>query len=164
MNPRRAILPLLAAALLAGCSAYRLGTGEATARDIEVLPVRNAAPLPGVHAVLHQSLVTALAADRRLRVRSGGDRLETEVVGMERVAATRSTTDALLAGQLRITLTVRCTLRSADGKVARFADRPFSATAIVSASADLAGEERSVLPRLATEIAAQVRDAAAGSW
>ena len=47
MTPRRAILPLLAAALLAGCSAYRLGTGEATARDIEVLPVRNAAPLPG---------------------------------------------------------------------------------------------------------------------
>ena len=164
MNLRRAITVLVASALLAGCSAYRLGTGEAASRDIEVMPVRNAAPIPGVHAVLHQSLVTALSADRRLRVRSGGDRLETEVTGMERVAATRSTSDALLAGQLRITLTVRCTLRSADGKATRFADRPFAATAIISASADLAGEERSVLPRLATEIAAQVRDAAAGSW
>lgn len=164
MSLRRAILALLATTLVAGCSAYRLGTGSAAARDIEVMPVRNAAPLPGVHAVLHQSLVTALAADRRLRVRGGGDRLETEVVGMERVAAARSTSDALLASQFRITLTVRCTLRGADGKAARFADRPFSATAIVSASADLAAEERAALPRLAAEIAAQVRDAAAGAW
>lgn len=158
------MLTTLAALLLAGCSAYQLGSGQGAPRDIEVAAVRNAVAAPGVHAVLHQSLVTALSADRRLRVRAGGERLETEVVELERVAATRSTTDALFAGQLRITLTVRCTLRSADGKQARFSDRPFSATAILPASADLATGERSVLPRLAADLAAQIRDAAAGSW
>jgi len=157
-------LLLLSALLLAGCSAYHLGSGNAATRAIEVRPVRNATNLPGIHATLHQALVATLSADARLRVRDGGEPLETEAVSMERVAATQSSTEALVAGQLRVTLTVRCTLRSADGKTARFANRPFSATAIVSAGGDLAAEERAALPRLAAEIAAQVRDAAAGAW
>lgn len=162
---RTSLASLLAAALaLVGCSAYRLGTGNAEIRSVEVRAVRNATDLPGTHAVVHQALVTALSADNRLRVREGGEPLETEVVAIERIAATQSPNEALLAGQLRVMLTVRCTLRSSDGKLTRFANRPFTAAAVVSGGGDLAAAERAALPRLAADIAAQVRDAAAGAW
>lgn len=167
MRPHRLRILLVSALVgagLLGCSAYHLGSGDAKVRAIEVRPVRNAAPAAGVHAVIHQALVSALSADTRLRVGDGGEALETEVTGVERVSATRSTGDALLAGQFRVTLSVRCTLRSPDGRQTRFADRPFSASAVLTASGDLAAEERAALPRLAAEIAAQVRDAAAGAW
>lgn len=162
----RRIPAWLAAAtlLLAGCSAYRLGSGSTETRTIEVRQVRNATALPGIHAAMHQALVATLSADSRLRVRDGGEPLETEAVAVERIAITQSPDEALIAGQLRVTLSVRCTLRSADGKSVRFADRPFSASAIVSASGDLGAAERNALPRLTSEIAAQVRDAAIGSW
>lgn len=164
MRTRARIAALLTAAALVGCSSYHLGTGTATTRAIEIRPVRNAVPLAGIHAVIHQSLVSALSADPRLRVGNGGETLDTEVTAVERAAATRSTTDALLAGQFRVTLTVRCTLRSADGRQVRFSDRPFSASALLSATGDLSAEERAAMPRLAAEIATQVRDAAAGAW
>jgi len=164
MSSLRRSLPLLLALLLAGCSAYHLGSGPAEVRNIEVKPVLNSTPIAGVHATLHQALVTALASDNRLRLRVGGEPLETEVVSLERQAASQAPNDALVAGQFKVTLTIRCTLRSADGRSVRFASRPFSASVILPASGDLASAERSALPRLTTELATQVRDAAAGSW
>lgn len=164
MRPRTCAWLLATSILLAGCSSYRLGPGTAETRAVKVLNVRNATTVPGVHAVLHQALVATLSSDTRLRVREGGEPLETEVVAVERVAATQLPEDALVTGKLRVTLTVRCTLRSANGKVTRFVNRPFSASAIVSAGGDLAAAERNALPRLAAEIAAQVRDAAVGAW
>lgn len=160
----RILSAFVAALLLGGCSSYHLGPGQTETRTIEIRPVRNATAMPGVHATLQQALITAFSADRRLRVRDGGEPLEAEVVSIDRTAATRSPGDALIAGQFRVTLTIRCTLRSADGTKVRFADRNFSSSAILSASGNLAGEERGVLPRLATELATQVRDAAAGTW
>lgn len=157
-------LAVVAGLLLTGCSAYRLGAGNAETRSVEIRPVRNATPTPGVHAPLQQALVAALSADPRLRVRAGGETLDTEVISLERTAASRSPEDALITGQFRVTLTVRCTLRSADGKQVRFSNRPFSASAILGAAGNLAGEERGVLPRLSAELAAQIRDAAAGAW
>jgi hypothetical protein len=157
---------LLAAALalaLAGCSAYRLG-GTAAQRDIEIRAVRNATPRPGVHAALDQALRAAVASDARLRARAGGAPLETEVVGYERVGAARLADDAALVQTFRVTLTVRGTLRSADGRRTLFHHRDFSASGIIAASGDLAGEEARLLPRLCAEVAAQVRDAAAGAW
>lgn len=164
LRSTRLLAIALLGACLAGCSAYRLGSGGGASRAVEIRPVRNAAPIPGVHAVMHQALVSALSSDPRLRLSAGGETLETEVTGFDRVAATRSSTDALLAGQFRVTLTVRCTLRTADGRQTRFANRPFTASAILTASGDLAAEERAAMPRLAAEIAAEVRDAAAGAW
>ncbi len=158
------VIACIVTVLLAGCSSYRLGAGHSEVRNIDIRPVRNATPTPGVHAPLQQALVTALSADPRLRVRNGGETLETEVISLERAAASRSPEDALITGQFRITLTVRCTLRSADGKQTRFINRTFSASAILGAAGNLAGEERGVLPRLCTELAAQIRDASAGAW
>lgn len=155
---------LVAALLLGGCSSYHFGSGTSSVRDIEVRAVRNASQLPGVHAPLHQALVSALAADKRLRVRDGGEPLETEVISVESTAATQSSRDTLVAGQIRVTMTARCTLRSADGRQVRFANRLFTASAILPVSGNLAGLERAAVPRLATELAAQVRDAAMGAW
>lgn len=164
MRPGSCAWLLAASVLLAGCSSYRLGSGAVETRTVEVRPVRNATTLPGAHAVLHQALVASLSGDTRLRVRDGGEALETEVVAIERIAATQLPNEALVAGNLRVSLTVRCTLRSANGKVVRFADRTFTASAIVSANGDLGAAERTALPRLASEIASQVRDAAIGAW
>lgn len=160
----RLLAAAVACLVFTSCSSYRLGSGNAETRSIEIRPVRNATPTPGVHAPLQQALVAALSADPRLRVRNGGETLETEVISLERTAASRSPEDALITGQFRLTLTVRCTLRSADGKQARFTNRPFSASAILGAAGNLAGEERGVLPRLSAELAAQIRDASAGAW
>jgi hypothetical protein len=159
----RPVALALLAALLAGCSAYRLG-GQPAQRDIEVRPVRNAAPLAGTHAVLDQALRAALASDARLRVRAGGAPLEAEVLSYQRVSAARRVEDAVLDQTFRVTLTVRCTLRSADGRRTLFRDRDFSASGVLAASGDLAGEESRLLPRLCAEVAAQVRDAAIGAW
>ena len=158
------LLLLALGAALAGCSAYRLGGGEAAQRDVEVRPVRNATPRPGTHAALDQALRAALASDARLRVRDGGAALETEVVGYERVSAARRANDAVLDQAFRVTLTVRCTLRSADGRRTLFKDRLFSASGVLASEGDLAGEESRLLPRLCAEVSAQVRDAAIGSW
>lgn len=150
--------------LLVGCSAYQLGSGTTETRTVEIRQVKNATNLPGIHAVLHQALTSALSADHRLRVKDGGEPLETEAVAIERIAITQSPGEALVAEQLRVTLTVRCTLRSKDGKVIRFTNRPFSASVIISARGDLGAAERNALPRLSAEIATQVRDAVIGTW
>lgn len=161
---RRLLTALLSGLLLTACGSYHLGSGNSETRTVEIKPVRNATPMPGVHATLQQALVSAFSTDRRLRVRDGGEPLEVEVISVERAAATRSAEDALITGQFKVTLNVHCTLRSADGKQVRFINRPFSATAILSGSGNLAGEERGVMPRLAAELAAQIRDASAGAW
>lgn len=161
---RTAVVALALCLALSGCEAYRLGGGQAGQRDIEIRPVRNATARPGTHAALDQALRAALASDARLRVRAGGAQLEAEVVRYERVNAARRTDDALLDQAFRVTLTVRCTLRSADGRRTLFRDREFEAYGVLAAGSDLAGEESRLLPRLCAEVAAQVRDAAAGAW
>ena len=160
----RAALAIAAAALLAGCSAYRLGGPEPVFRDIELRPARSEVARPGVLPAMDQALRAAFAAERRLQVREGGARLELAVTGYERAAATRSRDDTLVAGRYRITLRAQATLRSADGRRTAFAGRTFEAHGVLDAAGDLAGEESRLLPRLASEIAVQVRDASIGAW
>jgi len=150
--------------LLIGCSNYHLGSGSQEIHRIEILPVRNSASIPGIHGVLQQALVTALNTDKRIRLESGDETLEVEVTGYTRKAVTRSTTDALVAGQFRISLVAVCTLSSKDKQKVRFAQRTFTSSAILAAAGDLSAEERQILPRLATEMATQIRDASVGSW
>lgn len=162
MSPR--LLPALATLLLVGCSAYRLGGPEPVFRDIELRPARSEVARPGVLPAMDQALRAAFATERRLQVRDGGARLEVVITGYERGAATRSREDALVAGRYRITLRAEATLRSADGRRTAFAGRTFEAHGVLDAAGDLAGEESRLLPRLASEIAVQVRDASIGAW
>lgn len=150
--------------LLSGCSNYQLGSGSHEIHRIEILPVRNSATVPGIHGVLQQALVATLNTDKRIRLESGDETLEVEVTSYTRKAVTRSTSDALEAGQFRVTLSAVCTLGSKDKQKVRFAQRTFTASAILAAAGDLSSEERQALPRLATEIATQIRDASVGSW
>lgn len=160
----RLLRALAIAGLLAGCSGYRLGGPEPVFRDIELVPAVSEVARPGVLPAMDQALRAALATERRLQLRPGGARLEVTVVGYERIAATRSSDDALLAGRYRIMLTAKATLRSADGRRTAFAGRTFEANGVLQAAGDLAGEEARLLPRLASEIAVQVRDASIGAW
>ena len=160
----RAFPCLAAALLLAGCSAYRLGGPEPVFRDIDLAPARSEVARPGVLPAMDQALRASLAAERRLQVRPGGARLEVVVTGYERSAATRSRDDALLAGRYRVTLRAKATLRSADGRRTAFVGRTFEAHGVLEAAGDVAGEESRLLPRLASEIAVQVRDASIGAW
>ncbi len=162
MSPR--LLPALATLLLVGCSAYRLGGPEPVFRDIDLRPARSEVARPGVLPAMDQALRAAFATERRLLVRDGGARLEVVITGYERGAATRSREDALVAGRYRITLRAEATLRSADGRRTAFAGRTFEAHGVLDAAGDLAGEESRLLPRLASEIAVQVRDASIGAW
>ena len=164
MSPARLPVWVLALLFLTGCSNYQLGSGSQKIHRIEILPVRNSAAIPGIHGVLQQALVTTLNTDKRIRLESGDETLEVEVTGYTRKAVTRSTSDALVAGQFRISLAVVCTLSSKDKQKVRFARRTFTASAILAAAGDLSAEERQILPRLATEIATQIRDASVGSW
>ena len=164
MNLTRLSVWMGALLFLSGCSQYQLGSGSQEIRRIEILPVRNSATIPGIHGVLQQALVTTLNTDKRIRLEPGHETLEVEITGYTRKAVTRSTTDALEAGQFRVTLSAVCSLGSKDKQKVRFAQRTFTATAILAAAGDLSAEERQVLPRLATEIAIQIRDASVGSW
>jgi len=161
---RRLPTVLAAAALLAGCAGYRLGGGDPVFRDIDLRPAVSEVARPGVLPAMDQALRAALATERRLQLRPGGAKLELTVTGYERVSAMRSGDDALIAGRYRITLRARATLRSADGRRTAFTNRPFEANGVLAATGDLAGEESRLLPRLASEIAVQVRDASIGAW
>ena len=164
MNAKRLMVWVSLLLFVGGCSNYRLGSGSHEIHRIEILPVRNSATIPGIHGVLQQALVATLNTDKRIRLEPGDEILEVEVTGYSRKAVTRSTTDALVAGQFRISLVAVCTLRSKDTQKVRFTNRTFTASAILAAAGDLSAEERQILPRLATEIATQIRDASVGSW
>lgn len=160
----RTLLLLAAAALATGCAAYRLGGTDPAFREIALRPAVAEVARPGVLPAVDQALRASLAADARLRLRAAGAPLEVRVVDYRREAVTRSATDTYVTTYYRVTLRIRASLRSPDGRRAAFVDRPFESHAVLEAAGDLAGDESRALPRLAAEVAAQVRDAALGAW
>ena len=158
------LLALLAAALLAGCSAYHLGGPKPAFRSIEVAPVRNATGRTGTHAVLHGKLLEALAGDPRIKVGPGEARLETEVTRYQRDGFTTKTGDAYAFTSYRVSFEVRCTLTTDGGKRVLFKDRVFRSVATLQVSGDPAAEELSLGPTLFGDIAAQIREAATTAW
>lgn len=158
------LLALLAAAALAGCSAYHLGGPKPAFRSIEVAPVRNATGRAGTHAVLHGKLLEALAGDPRIKVGPGEARLETEVTRYQRDGFTTKTGDAYAFTSYRVSFEVRCTLTTDGGKRVLFKDRVFRSVATLQVSGDPAAEELSLGPTLFGDIAAQVREAATTAW
>lgn len=160
----RILLVLALATVATGCSAYRLGGPDPIFREIALRPAVAAVARPGVLPAVDQALRASLVAEARLRLRDGGAPLEIQVVAYGRDSVTRAATDTYITTYYRVTLRVEATLRSSDGRRTAFVNRPFEAHAVLEATGDLAGEESRILPRLAAEIAAQVRDAALGAW
>jgi hypothetical protein len=153
-----------AAALLAGCSAYRLGGPQAAFRNVEIAPVRNATARTGTHAVLHGKLVEAFAGDPRVKVAPGEARLEAEVVRNQRDGFTTKTGDAYAYTSYRVSFEVRCTLTAEGGKRVLFKDRTFKSVATLQIAGDPAAEELSLGPTLFGDIASQIRQAATSAW
>ena len=158
------LLALLAATVLAGCSAYHLGGPKPAFRSVEVAPIRNSTARTGTHAVLHGKIVEALAGDPRVKVGPGEARLEVEVTRYQRDGFTTKTGDAYAFTSYRVTFEVRCTLTVDGGKRSLLKDRVFKSTATLQVAGDPAAEELSLGAPLFGDIAAQIREAATTAW
>ena len=161
---KRFLVALLAATVLAGCSAYRLGGPKPAFRSVEVAAIRNSTARTGTHAVLHSKIVEALAGDPRVKVGLGEARLETEVTRYQRDGFTTKTGDAYAFTSYRVSFEVRCTLTTDGGKRVLFKDRTFKSIATLQVSGDSAAEELSLGPTLFGDIASQIREAATTAW
>lgn len=151
------------AALLAGCSAYRLGGPKPAFTRLEIGVVRNATSRAGTHAVLQQKLAEAFAGDPRVQLGAGGAKLAVEVVKYTREGLTTKPGDAYVFATFRATFVVRCSLTTADGR-ALFRDRDFTAAATLQPVGDAVAEERGLDGPLFADIAAQIREAATTAW
>lgn len=160
----RRLVSGLAFLALVGCGSYQLGGPKAAFRRIEVTPVRNSTARPGTHAVLHNKLVEAFAADPRVRIGGGDAVLTTEIVQYQRDGLSTRSTDAYLFTSYRIGFTVRCTLTTEGGRKVLFKDRNFTASAVFQPAGDSAAEELSLGTNLFADIAAQIREAATTAW
>jgi hypothetical protein len=158
------LLPLLAAALLAGCSGYQLGGPKPAFSRIEVLPIRNATARPGLQAIFQEKLVEDLGRDPRIKVGPGGAKLDVEVVAYRRVGLTTKSTDAYSFSSYRVTMVARCTLTTDGGQKLLFKDREFSSVATLQLTGDSASEERSLAPGLLSDLSSQIREAATTAW
>ena len=161
---KRFLVALIAATVLAGCSAYRLGGPKPAFRSVEVAAIRNSTARTGTHAVLHGKIVEALAGDPRVKVGPGEARLETEVTRYQRDGFTTKTGDAYAFTSYRVSFEVRCTLTTDGGKRVLFKDRTFKSIATLQVSGDPAAEELSLGPTLFGDIASQIREAATTAW
>jgi hypothetical protein len=157
-------LPLLAAALLAGCSAYQLGGPKPAFSRIEVLPIRNATARPGLQAIFQEKLVEDLGRDPRIKVGPGGAKLDVEVITYRRVGLTTKSTDAYSFSSYHVTMVARCTLTTDGGQKLLFKDREFSSVATLQLTGDSASEERSLAPGLLSDLSSQIREAATTAW
>ncbi len=157
-------LPLLAAALLVGCSAYQLGGPKPAFSRIEVLPIRNATARPGLQAIFQEKLVEDLGRDPRIKVGPGGAKLDVEVITYRRVGLTTKSTDAYSFSSYRVTMVARCTLTTDGGQKLLFKDREFSSVATLQLAGDSASEERSLAPGLLSDLSSQIREAATTAW
>jgi hypothetical protein len=158
------LLTLLAAAVLAGCSAYQLGGPKPAFSRIEVLPIRNATARPGLQAIFQEKLVEDLGRDPRIQVGTGGAKLDVEVVTYRRDGLTTKSTDAYSYSSYRVTVVARCTLTTDAGQKILFKDRNFTAVTTLQVTGDAASEERSLAPGLLGDLAAQIREAATTAW
>jgi hypothetical protein len=158
------LLALLAAALLAGCSAYQLGGPKPSFSRIEVLPIRNATARPGLQAIFQEKLIEDLGRDPRIKVGTGGAKLDVEVVTYRRDGLTTKSTDAYSYSSYRVTVVARCTLTTDAGQKILFKDRNFTAVTTLQVTGDAASEERSLAPGLLGDLAAQIREAATTAW
>ena len=157
-------LPLLAAALLAGWSAYQPGGPKPAFSRIEVLPIRNATARPGLQAIFQEKLVEDLGRDPRIKVGPGGAKLDVEVITYRRVGLTTKSTDAYSFSSYRVTMVARCTLTTDGGQKLLFKDREFSSVATLQLAGDSASEERSLAPGLLSDLSSQIREAATTAW
>ena len=147
-----------------GCSSYELGGPKPAFTSIEIAPIKNSTSRIGTHVALEQKLVESFTADPRIKVGSGGAKLETEVIRYTHQGLTTKSTDSYTYSSFNISITVSCTLTTNNGAKVLFKNREFSASATLQPNGDASAEERSIAPGLLTDIVSQIREAATTSW
>lgn len=147
-----------------GCASYELGGPKTAFNHIEIAPIRNSTSRIGTQVVLQQKLIEAFTADPRIKIGPGDARLETEVTQYTHVGLTTKSTDSYTYSSFNVSITVRCTLTTQDGKKVLFKNREFTASATLQPVGDTAAEERSLAPGIFAEIVSQIREAATTAW
>ncbi len=147
-----------------GCSSYELGGPKPAFTTIEIAPIQNTTSRIGTHVALEQKLIESFTADPRIKIGSGGAKLETVVTHYSHRGLTTKSTDSYTYSSFNVSITVRCTLTTNNGTKVLFKDREFSASATLQPNGDASAEERSIAPGLFADIVSQIREAATTAW
>src|SRR5690242_18189935 len=146
-------LPCLAAAVLCGCSGYRLGPvngGTAGEKTIEVLPFNNQTLQPRLGDALTQALRERLQVDGTYRLVTGkpGDLVVSGTIrNYSREGLGKLNSDSSTPQNFRVGATVHVVVRdSVTGKA--LLDRDVKGHTLVNVGADLASSERQAAPLL----------------
>ena len=147
-----------------GCSSYELGGPKPAFTTIEIAPIQNTTSRIGTHVALEQKLIESFTADPRIKIGSGGAKLETVVTHYSHRGLTTKSTDSYTYSSFNVSITVRCTLTTNNGTKVLFKDREFSASSTLQPNGDASAEERSIAPGLFADIVSQIREAATTAW
>ena len=160
---------LLSACWLAGCSHYRLGTGDTLAfRTLYVTPVANHTFLPQANAIVSAALRQELLRDSRVTLvdspEAADATLTLTLVDYHREVATVRAGDTGLARKFALTLNGMLTLH--DNRAGRdlFAQRPVTAVRDAYTDSGQLQEEYQTLPLLAGVLARNSAHAALDVW
>ena len=166
MRAIRALTAGVAAALLAGCGHYQLGSSAELPFDrLYVAPITVAAPVPAAaqptSAALRDAFVGSPVA--LADAPDGAARLEVTLVGYQRSPVTALPRDTGRGETFDLTLTAEATLRAPDDTVL-LQDRRVTARTTALADGNFTLAERQAMPALAEDLARQLRDLTLNVW
>lgn len=161
MRALKLFLPLLAAALLAGCAGYRLGAvngGMAGAKSIDIQPFNNQTLVPRLGDAVTQALRERVQTDGTYRLINGAA-ADVTVSGVirhyDREGLGYLNNDASTPQNFRIAVTAHVIARDrATGKV--LLDRDVRGHTLVNIGSDLVSSERQAAPSLAADLAQNI--------
>jgi hypothetical protein len=164
------IFLIMAAALLAGCSAYHLGPvngAVAGSQSIEIQPFNNETLEPRLGDAITQALREKLQADGtyRLATHGDGDIVVTGVIlHYRRQGLSYLNSDASTTENYRINMVVHVVARErSSNKI--LLNKDVTAFTLVNVGSDLASSERQATPLLAEDLAGKVAGLLTeGSW
>ena len=169
LRPPAFLAWLLLAALSAGCSHYRLGTGAETAfRSLHVAPADSRIALPQGAALLSSRLREILLRDGRVELRpdpAGAEaNLTVTLVEYRREIAAARADDTGLARKFNVTLTAACTLRDPRTGRTLWAERRISVRREVFTDGGQLQAEYGALALLTEALAARITGDLLETW
>ncbi|HVT74280.1 MAG TPA: LPS assembly lipoprotein LptE [Lacunisphaera sp.] len=157
------------AATLAGCAAYRLGTGaEPKFATLFIAPVASTTTIPQAQAVITTQLRETIGRDGRVRLVNSPEAadavLQVTLLAYDRAVAVSLPTDTGLARRFDVTLRAEATLTDNRTKAAIFTKRPLVAERGVFTDSGLVPSEYQALPLLAEQLADRAAHAVLDTW
>lgn len=157
------------AATLAGCAAYRLGTGaEPTFATLFIAPVASHTTIPQAQALVTTQLREAIGRDGRVRLVNAPEAadavLQVTLLAYDRAVAVSLPTDTGLARRFDVTLRAEATLTDNRTRTPIFTNRPVAAQRGVFTDSGLVPSEYQALPLLAEQLAGQTAHAVLDTW